>query len=62
MKGEKEEKKIITITKKDLIDFLGNKKMVLDCGHRFQIHPFHPLSNAIIITNTGKTLCHHCYK
>jgi hypothetical protein len=42
----------------DLKCFLKGKFIILDCGHRFCLHPF---SNTFVLTATGKTYCHNCY-
>lgn len=42
----------------ELKNFLKNKVIILDCGHRFCLHP---LSNTLVVTNDGKTCCHNCY-
>lgn len=42
----------------ELRDLLKNKKVVLDCGHRWTNHN---LSNTMVITAEGITYCHECY-
>ena len=55
----KPKKKSREISVKDLKRFLKHKKIVLDCGHRFTLHPW---SNTLVITAQGKTYCHNCYQ
>ena len=43
----------------ELKTFLKGKVIILDCGHRFCLHPF---SNTLVITCTGKTYCSECYQ
>jgi hypothetical protein len=50
-------KKKMKITPKELKDFLKYKVLELDCGHKFQLHPF---SNTMIVYNNGKMECHNC--
>ena len=42
----------------DLIDFLKYRRLILDCGHKFCLHP---LSNTMVLTCDGKCYCHECY-
>ena len=42
----------------DLIDFLKYRRLILDCGHKFCLHP---LSNTLVLTCDGKCYCHECY-
>jgi hypothetical protein len=42
----------------DLKRFLKGKRIKLDCGHYYCLHPW---SNTLIITANGRTLCHNCY-
>ena len=49
-------KKLLTM--KDLKCFLEGKFIVLDCGHRFCLHP---LSNNLVLIATGHTYCRNCY-
>jgi len=53
MKKKKKE-----ITSKELKEFLKDKVIILDCGHRHQLHNF---SNTLVVTVEGKTMCHNCY-
>lgn len=41
-----------------LLATIKGRRFVLDCGHKAIIGD--QRSNTIIITNTGKTLCHNC--
>ena len=43
------------ITAEELIQWLKDKRIILDCGHRFCLHPF---SNTMIVLSDGKTQCH----
>ena len=43
------------ITGKELREFLRGKRITLDCGHHFQLHP---LSNTLILHCNGTTECH----
>jgi len=45
-------------TADELRKLLQDKRVILDCGHRFCLHPF---SNTLVITVEGKTYCHNCY-
>ncbi len=42
----------------DLIVFLKGRRLILDCGHKFCLHP---LSNTLVLTCDGKCYCHECY-
>lgn len=42
----------------DLIVFLKYRRLILDCGHKFCLHP---LSNTLVLTCDGKCYCHECY-
>jgi hypothetical protein len=42
----------------DLIDFLKGRRLIMDCGHKFCLHP---LSNTLVLTCNGKCFCHECY-
>jgi hypothetical protein len=53
---ESVKKKLLTM--KNLKCFLKSKYIVLDCSHRFCLHPW---SNTLVLTSTGKTHCHNCY-
>jgi len=46
------------ITVKELHNFLKGKRITLDCGHKYCLHPF---SNTMVILADGKTFCHECY-
>lgn len=46
------------ISARELREFLKDKRVVCDCGHRFTIHN---LSVTLIITADGTIRCHHCY-
>jgi hypothetical protein len=43
----------------ELKSCLAGKKFLLDCGHRFTLHPW---SNTLILTASGKSSCHNCYE
>ncbi len=43
------------ITSDELRKFLKDKRVTLECGNKFCIHPF---SNTMIIYSDGKTACH----
>jgi hypothetical protein len=45
------------ITPDEFRAWLRGKKFILDCGHRFCIHP---LSNTMIVHDDGMTQCHSC--
>ncbi len=45
-------------TADELRNLLQDKRVILDCGHRFCLHPF---SNTLVITANGMTYCHNCY-
>jgi len=45
-------------TADELRRLLQDKRIILDCGHKWCNHPF---SNTLIITACGKTYCHNCY-
>jgi hypothetical protein len=47
-----------SVGSKDLKRYLKDKRIKLDCGHYYCLHPW---SNTLIITAYGKTLCHNCY-
>lgn len=59
MSDRKPRKKREEITANELREelkaFLKNKVVILDCGHRFCLHPF---SNTMIMQASGKTECH----
>ena len=55
MKRENEPKKEITAD--ELREFLKDKRIIMDCGMKFCIHPF---SNTMIIYCDGKIICHSC--
>ena len=42
----------------ELRKFLQDRAIILDCGHRFSVHP---LSNTLIVTSDGETYCHNCF-
>ena len=42
----------------DLIVFLKGRRLIMDCGHKFCLHP---LSNTMVLTCNGKCYCHECY-
>ncbi len=42
----------------ELRELLQDKRLTLDCGHHFTLHPW---SNTLIVTANGKTYCHNCY-
>ena len=42
----------------DLIVFLQGRRLIMDCGHKFCLHP---LSNTLVMTCNGKCYCHECY-
>jgi hypothetical protein len=42
----------------DLIVFLKGRRLIMDCGHKFCLHP---LSNTLVMTCNGKCYCHECY-
>jgi len=44
--------------KPELKELLKGRVLMLDCGHRFCLHPF---SNTLIITARGGIYCHNCY-
>jgi len=44
------------ITSHEVKEWLRGKRIKLDCGHYYQVHPF---SNTMIITADGKTCCHN---
>jgi len=44
------------ITSYEIKEWLRGKRIKLDCGHYYQVHPF---SNTMIIDNHGKTQCHN---
>lgn len=52
VKGKKQ------ITSYELKAPLKGKRIKLDCGHHYQLHP---LSNTMVITADGETMCHNCY-
>jgi hypothetical protein len=52
VKGKKQ------ITSHELRELLRGKRIKLDCGHYFQLHP---LSNTLVMTAHGETMCHNCY-
>ena len=41
----------------ELKKLLKGKVIILDCGHRFCLHPW---SNTLILTSDGKSCCHNC--
>ena len=43
----------------ELRDLLKDKVIILDCGHRFTLHPW---SNTLVITADGQTYCHNCFR
>ena len=45
-------------TADELRKLLQDKRVILDCGHRFCLHN---LSNTLVITANGMTYCHNCY-
>ena len=49
-------KKKQEITSKELKEILKVYRVTLDCGHRYQLHPF---SNTMIIHCDGTTECHN---
>lgn len=51
-------KKIETKADK-LREWLKDKRLVLDCGHR---HCQHNFSNTMVITAEGKIICSECYQ
>ena len=42
----------------DLIVFLKGQRLIMDCGHKFCLHP---LSSTLVLTCNGKCYCHECY-
>ena len=50
-------KKLITV--KELLEFLSDKRIVMDCGHKYCLHPF---SNTMVIHASGKVECSECYQ
>ena len=47
------------LTNGELKSCLAGKKFLLDCGHRFCLHPW---SNTLVLTASGKSSCHNCYE
>jgi len=45
-------------TNGDLKSLLAGKTFILDCGHRFTLHPW---SNTLVMTASGTSCCHECY-
>lgn len=45
------------ITADELREFLKDKRVIMDCGMKFCIHPF---SNTMIIHCDGYIICHSC--
>ena len=46
-----------TELREELKSFLTNKVVIMDCGHRFCLHPF---SNTLIMYCDGTMICHNC--
>ena len=46
-------------TNGDLKNLLAGKSFLLDCGHRFTLHPW---SNTLVLTASGFSSCHNCYE
>lgn len=46
------------ITTAELLAFLVGKRVTLDCGHHYCIHP---LSNSMVLSAEGVSRCHECY-
>lgn len=46
------------ITVAQLREFLVGKRIRLDCGHHFCLHP---LSNVLVLTGEGKCWCAECW-
>lgn len=55
MKKKKEPRREITAD--ELREFLKDKRVTMDCGRKFCIHP---LSDTMIIYCTGQIVCHNC--
>ncbi len=49
------EKQRQEMTAEELKEWLKDKRITMDCGHRFCLHPF---SNTMIIHADGETECH----
>ena len=49
----------IQLTAQELRDYLRDKRIICDCGHK---HCQHFLSNTLVITAEGKVLCSECYQ
>jgi hypothetical protein len=45
------------ITTQELRAWLKDKKITLDCGHRYQVHNF---SSTMLVHCDGTTECHNC--
>ena len=43
------------ITAEELRKMLKGVRIILDCGHKFCLHPF---SNTMIVLSNGQTQCH----
>ena len=46
------------ITAEAIKEFLKDKRLTLDCGHKYCVHN---LSNTLILTAEGYACCHNCY-
>ena len=53
----RKQKKRKEISASDLRNYLKDKRVTMDCGSKFCIHPF---SNTMIIHCDGKIICHSC--
>ena len=47
------------ITAKELVEWLKDKRVTCDCGHK---HCQHFLSNTLVVTAEGKVYCSECYQ
>ena len=46
------------VSAEDIREYLKDKRILLDCGHKMCLHNF---SNTMIISPEGKIICHECY-
>jgi len=46
------------VSARDVFEYLKDKRIRCDCGHRFCIHNF---SNTLVVLNNGELICHNCY-
>jgi hypothetical protein len=46
------------ITTEEIKEFLRDKRLTLDCGHKYCVHN---LSNTLILNACGYACCHNCY-